>query len=803
MFLPFLVGIILLGVVVLIVRISNLTMKLQDMEYDLIKLRQLSDRLNFLERDIVALKVDTRLAKEAPAEIQAPEPPQLAVTKPVEEIRRERVETIPEPPPLTPFVSSGVAGETPQRSRTREEWEAFVGGKLLNRIGALALIIGVGLFLKHAFDENWISETARVLIGAVAGLACLGGAYRTHAKGLKIFAQGLVGTGISILYLSVYASFNFYALVPQWIAFVLMSIVTVLALALAFKYDSLAAALLGLVGGFLTPVMLSTGQSNEIGLFTYLVLLNIGILGSLTKKQNWNILEPLSLFSTWLLYAAWRSEYYQPNDLYVTILFIGLFWGLYYALDLFRLFHAKTPLKWFHHAIAAVSSVILFGTLYGIIDLEYHDWMGATTALIGGVYAATFLLAEKQSPASSLAKARFLVTSIVLFVVAAGIQLSGFTTVIVWCLQAAALIWWGFRWRIRPVWVLSLGLAGIAVLKLLVTKGALAIDPIQDYTLLVSLRTLTIAVVTITLGFGAFCAGRSQRAENDEVLDWIKDTLHFGWCVMLFLLLSVETNDLFRLKLANLAASTPGQTLRVEEALLQYSRLMTFPVVWGLCSTALAWGSIRRRTVTVMIAASGMLALAGVLSAFSGIAFEPIAAFNPIFNIRVGSMVLVAGCLALQLRMYRSGPESWRWLPDVRQFIQVSFVIFILLLFTAEMRDYFEKQVSDLHASSADRDVSGAIDHLHNLQQLSLSGVWLLYSVGAMAFGIWRSYRIIRIVAFVLFAITILKIFIYDLSFLETTYRITSFIALGLILLGVSYVYQRYKELIFGPGERL
>jgi uncharacterized membrane protein len=72
-----------------------------------------------------------------------------------------------------------------------------------------------------------------------------------------------------------------------------------------------------------------------------------------------------------------------------------------------------------------------------------------------------------------------------------------------------------------------------------------------------------------------------------------------------------------------------------------------------------------------------------------------------------------------------------------------------------------------------------------------------------MAVGIWRSYRIIRIVAFVLFAITILKIFIYDLSFLETTYRITSFIALGLILLGVSYVYQRYKELISGPGERL
>src|SRR3989304_2670339 len=94
---------------------------------------------------------------------------------------------------------------------------------------------------------------------------------------------------------------------------------------------------------------------------------------------------------------------------------------------------------------------------------------------------------------------------------------------------------------------------------------------------------------------GAFCAGRSTRTENDEVLDWIKDALHFAWCVMLFTLLSVETNDLFRLKLANLPATTQGEALRVEETLLHYTRLITFPVVWALCSIALAWGGITGR----------------------------------------------------------------------------------------------------------------------------------------------------------------------------------------------------------------
>ena len=110
----------------------------------------------------------------------------------------------------------------PAPSRTREEWEALIGGKLLNRIGALALIIGVGFFLKYAFDNNWISESVRVSIGALFGLSLLLVAAKAHAKNFEVFSQGLVGAGIAILYISVFASFNFYRLVPQSVTFVLM-----------------------------------------------------------------------------------------------------------------------------------------------------------------------------------------------------------------------------------------------------------------------------------------------------------------------------------------------------------------------------------------------------------------------------------------------------------------------------------------------------------------------------------------------------------------------------------------------------
>src|SRR3990172_9895963 len=104
----------------------------------------------------------------------------------------------------------------------------------------------------------------------------------------------------------------------------------------------------------------------------------------------------------------------------------------------------------------------------------------------------------------------------------------------------------------------------------------------------------------------------------------------------------------------------------------------------------------------------------------------------------------------------------------------------------------------DLGFTGNGSDAGDDVVRTLNLQQLSLSGVWLAYSVALMTVGIWRNFRELRLFAIALFGVTILKIFAYDLSFLETLYRIFSFIGLGLILLAVSYAYQRYKHVLFG-----
>jgi hypothetical protein len=228
---------------------------------------------------------------------------------------------------------------------------------------------------------------------------------------------------------------------------------------------------------------------------------------------------------------------------------------------------------------------------------------------------------------------------------------------------------------------------------------------------------------------------------------------------------------------------------------LRFLRILTLASLWGLLSLPIVLFALRKKIVPILISGLGILALSTVFTAVRGLTFEPIASFQSIFNIRVGAILFMLAGLFIHQRMITPHSNSTEWISIALKSIQISMVVLMLILLTGETIDYFEAQiVMCVDHTTAER--------LSNLRQLSLSGVWLLYSVALMALGFWRSLSNIRIIAFVLFGFTILKIFIYDLSYLETLYRIFSFIGLGLILIAVSYAYQRYKHIIFGTGDR-
>ena len=676
--------------------------------------------------------------------------------------------------------------QPPPPSRTREEWEAVIGGKLLNRIGALALIIGVGFFLKYAFDNNWITETMRVVIGFVIGAGLLVGAARAYKSNLEVFAQGLVGAGLAVLYLSVFATFNFYHLVPQTVAFVMMSVVTILAFLQAFKYDSLAVSLLGLVGGFLTPFLLSTGESNEVGLFTYIAILDAGVLAVLLMKDRWAILEPLTLAASYLIYLIWYKTYYTPEQMLATIYFLVVFWLLFYGLEVYRAVRKIGTSVEIRTAVAAANALFFYSAIYSLIEPGHHEAMGLVTLVLALVYFGVAFILQKRIPEAANTFFRQVLTAIILLVIATAIQFTGFTTVVWWSIEALALIFLGLRYARDFVWLSGVAIYAFAFLKLLYNPESLSTSPVVDAGLLLNYRAFTFVVLSASMGI---CADWLKHVVEDRRQLFAR-MLNYIWPVLIFVLLTVETTGFFKsIKLSSIAADLAG---------LDFKELMTLAVVWMAYALPLFW--ISKNVTPWQHTGLGVGLLSVCLAAIRGLSFVPAVDFQLVLNFRFMAMILVVAGTYVMARWIRTKSPFGEWSADILGAIGVVIVILLLVLVTGETKDYYEQAKSLLEGRSHGAEYS----RLNSLQQLSLSGVWLLYSIALMVIGIWRRQRGIRVASMVLFGFTILKIFIYDLSFLETLYRIFSFVGLGVILLVVSYLYQKYKNIILGdpnPGE--
>src|SRR5438046_2876707 len=302
------------------------------------RLRELEDRILALEFTAAQLR---ELARRGFAPVTAPEPGPQAPT-PVSEPRP----VPPSPEPATPSVfaqpprPAAPAPPTPITPGRIDAgngedlgWrrlEGALGGTWLSRIGALAVTVGIGFFLKYAFDSGWIQPAGRVAMGVAAGMALLLAGERLQRAAYRVPAQALVASGVAALYLSVFAAYAFYQLIAQPVAFGFMVLVTATALALAIHHDARAIAVLANLGGFLTPVLLSTNRDAAVALFTYLAVLDAGMVAS-AYWRRWPELHVLSFTFTQLLYLAWfqRSYVGSPPPRGIALIGAGVFFLLF------------------------------------------------------------------------------------------------------------------------------------------------------------------------------------------------------------------------------------------------------------------------------------------------------------------------------------------------------------------------------------------------------------------------------------------------------------------------------------------
>ncbi len=214
------------------------------------------------------------------------------------------------------------------------DWEQFMGVKLIAWIGGLALFLGVVFAVKYSFEHDLISQEVRVALGYVTGIGLLSGGLVMSRRAYAVTAQTLCATGVLILYAVTFAARAYYGLIPLGLAFALMVLITVVAFLLAVRLTAQVVAILGLVGGFLTPVLLSTGVDNPGGLFSYIALLDIGLI-AVAVRQRWDHLSALGAVGTVFMEVGWAVKFFEPVKIAAAVIvllgFAGLFlaaWGL-------------------------------------------------------------------------------------------------------------------------------------------------------------------------------------------------------------------------------------------------------------------------------------------------------------------------------------------------------------------------------------------------------------------------------------------------------------------------------------------
>lgn len=220
----------------------------------------------------------------------------------------------PAPPGLPPRGPDRRPAAPPPPPKPPFDWEKLIGVKLFSWIAGAALALAAVFFLRYSMDHGWLRPEIRMGIGLLTGVALLVVCELKAARRYPQTANAMDAAGIAILFATVFASYALWRLVPSYIAFALLVLVTGVAVLLSIRRESMFIALLGLLGGFSTPVLLSSGQDNPIGLFGYLLLLNAG-LSWVAYKKRWPLLTALSMAFSALYQGGWVLKFLSVDRL--------------------------------------------------------------------------------------------------------------------------------------------------------------------------------------------------------------------------------------------------------------------------------------------------------------------------------------------------------------------------------------------------------------------------------------------------------------------------------------------------------
>ena len=699
-------------------------------------------------------------------EIKLPE-----VTRPVREIKQE---------PVTRVKETTQVVEPIRKKET--DLEKFIGENLANKIGIAVLVLGISFFVKYAIDQNWIKEAGRVIIGLVAGAILIGIAHRIRNT-YRSFSSVLVGGGLTVFYFTIAFAFHQYHLISQTAAFIIMIVITAFAVVLSLYYDRLELAILATIGGFITPFLVSTGQANHVALFTYLCILNSGMM-VLSWFKRWPSINIIALFFTTIIYSSWliRAFWLDPQHAFPykdAMLFGSLFYLQFIAMNIVNNIRQKRSFNAFDFLV--VLSVNFLFYLAGMFILPYWNdgnYKGLFTALLG-IFNLLLALGFRQKKTIDPNFLSLLTGLALSFIsLTAPVQFKGNHITLFWAAETIVLFWLfqktrNVQLKIASLIVMVAMLISLAFTWLQVYGGLLVVPIIINKGFTTTLASAIALFIYYKLMYKeadtGYLANITNRGVKDLLLGAFIITLYLSGALEIFYQFSTRSDftSIFSIYLQLYTF------LFAIVVLFIFRSSSVYPVLKFLF-TLLCLG-----LYIINISTNHEVSLALLEKDKGGL-----------FIAHWLSVILLIWLL-VDLVIYFKKNENKNWSSYLPAFTWISAIGIVLTLSI------------ELYQVNLWLNYRGtAWQWWENLYyKAGLSIIWSICSFIMMWLGMQHKFRPIRIISLTLFTITLLKLFIYDIRNIPPGGKIAAFILLGILLLTVSFMYQRLKKIIIDDAE--
>lgn len=683
--------------------------------------------------------------------------------------------------------------------------EKFIGENLINKIGILILVLGISYFVKYAIDKDWINEPARVGIGMLSGALIMGIAHKLRKK-YAAFSSVFVAGAIAVFYFTIGIAFHSYHLFGQTTAFIIMVLITVFSCLISLSYNRKELAVLSLIGGFAVPFMVSTGQGNYVVLFTYILILNIGIL-ALAYYKKWGIINILSYLFTIVLYGAWLfKDFDEKTPHYLGALVFGFaFYFVFILINIINNVRTKGVFSAIELSILASNTFLFYGVGMLVLEHFHPELKGLFTAALGLLNFGYAWFLYKKFGLDKTAVYLLIGLTLTFITLAIPIQFEGNFITLFWAAEAVMLMWLAQKSKVAYY-----RLASVIVHFLMI--GSLLMDWSQIYmsapalTIVLNKICLT-GIFAVTSLFVVYYLLKNEDEELEQfgfIFNPKKYRDYLG-CIGIILGYFI---GLFEV---GFQANT-----HVEGA----NSAITLSILYHLSFSAALFYGLCKGKNTVRYQLASIIAVINIVLfafCFSNYAFyehkQYISSGN---HQRIGfylHYVSLLITLFFGYKLYQINKEN-----PVFELFQKKIVIwmaafFIIYLASTELMLHGlvisnspittqDVQSSNLYKMSEPAFIKNQLASSliqDTRTQIMKTGYPILWGVFAFVFliiGIRKRIKNLRIIALSLLGITILKLFLFDISNASETGKIIAFILLGILILIISFVYQKIKVLV-------